>query len=140
MTDAGYDFFEHTADVGMRVYGASPRELFAQAAKGMTALLVESGPLEAETSRPIALRAENAEALFRAWLGELLFWFATDRFVPVEVAFEVVTPTEAKGQVRGTRFDPTRHAPGTEIKGLTYHQFELKQIADGWEARVIFDV
>ena len=140
MSDAGYDFFEHTADVGMRVYGASLRELFAQAAKGLTSLLVESSPIHSSQTRSVMLQAASVEDLFCAWLKELLFWFATDRFLPAEVAFETVTATQLSGRVSGERFDPARHRAGTEVKGLTYHQFEVKPIANGWEARVIFDV
>jgi len=140
MTNAGYDFFEHTADVGMRIYGASLRELFAHAAKGLTALWVDSSPIASSETRPVTLTAGSVEELFRAWLKELLFWFATDRFLPAEVAFETVTPTQLIGRVSGERFDPTRHAAGTEVKGLTYHQFGITQIANGWEARVIVDV
>ncbi len=140
MVEQGYEFFEHTADVGMRVYGASLRELFAYAAKGLTTLWVESSSIASSETRPITLTADSVEELFGAWLKELLFWFATDRFLPAEAAFETVTPTQLTGRVSGERFDPARHAAGTEVKGLTYHQFEIKHIANGWEARVIFDV
>ena len=33
----GYEFFEHTADAGVRVYGKTLRELFVNAAAGLTA-------------------------------------------------------------------------------------------------------
>lgn len=140
MPDKPYEFFEHTADTGVRVYGKTLTDLFINAAQGVVSLLVENSPIAVTETRPVALTASSAEGLLRAWLKELLFWFATDRFLPGDYHLDTVTPTELRGRVLGERFDPARHQAGTEVKGVTYHQFMVKELASGWEARVIFDV
>lgn len=138
--EPGYEFFEHTADTGVRVYGKTLRDLLIHAAQSLVSLLIENSPIAVTETRPVALTASSAEGLLRAWLKELLFWFATDRFLPGEYHLETVTPTELRGRVLGERFDPARHAQGTEIKGVTYHQFRVEQTSSGWEAELIFDV
>ena len=40
----------------------------------------------------------------------------------------------------GESFDLTRHGLRIEIKTPTYHQYELKQTEDGWQALLVLDV
>ncbi|MBI2105012.1 MAG: archease [Candidatus Omnitrophica bacterium] len=138
--DTGYEFFEHTADVGMRASGGSLAELFAHAARGLVALVAEDSAIRPAETRAVRLRAASVEALLRAWLSELLMWFDTDRFLPAEYALGAVSATALEGEVRGERFDPARHTYGTEVKGVTRHQFRVEQRDGGWTANVIFDV
>ena len=140
MSDKGYEFFEHTADTGLKAYGRTLEELFANAARGLVELLVEDSPIAATDTRMMALSAPSLEALLQRWLKELLFWFATDRFLPASYHFDIVSETELRGRILGERFDPARHHQGTEVKGITYHQFRVAQTPGGWEADVIFDV
>jgi SHS2 domain-containing protein len=136
----GYEFFEHTADAGVRIFGATLNELFVHASQGLKELLVEDSLIAAKEPRPVNLNAGAVEALLQTWLKELLFWFATDRFLPAQYRLDVVEATRLQGEVVGERFDPARHAQGTEVKGVTYHQLQVKQTDQGWEAQVIFDV
>ena len=144
MTESGYEYFEHTADVGLRVWGRSLDELFVNAARGMIGLLVEQPPTEGPETHPILLEADTPEALLRLWLKELLFWFQSDKFVSavchIQVAQETLERSTLRGWIDGARFDAKKHVPGTEIKGVTYHNYQLQQIDDGWKAEVIFDV
>ena len=78
--------------------------------------------------------------LLLAWLQELLFWFSTDRFLPVEFALDEVTPTVLRGQLRGDTFDPTRHAQGREVKAITHHLLEVRQRDGIWYGQVIVDI
>ncbi len=137
---SGYEFFEHTADVGLRAYGSSLTELFTHAAQGMAALLVERNQAGSRDTRALALQADSVDALLRAWLKELLFWFQTERFVASVYHIDRITLTEIRARVHGGTFNPDRDAPGTEIKGLTFHQFRVNHVRDGWEAELIFDV
>ena len=140
MSDKGYEFFEHTADAGLKVYGRTLEELFVNAAQGLVALLVEGSPITATETRMIALSAPSLAALLQRWLKELLFWFATDRFLPALYHLDAVTDTELRGRILGERFDPSRHAQGVEVKGVTYHDYRVQKRGDRWEASVIFDV
>ena len=102
--------------------------------------MAEDSALRPVEARAVRLRAASVEALLHAWLTELLVWFDTDRFLPVEYALGSVSATALEGEVRGERFDPARHTSGAEVKGVTRHQFRVQQHAGRWEAQVIFDV
>ena len=139
MVESGYEFFEHTADIGVRVWGGTVAQLLTQAAKALTGVLVTESPVAAAESRPIVLNAVSTDALLLLWLNELLFWFATDRFLVADCQIET-TDTRVTGQVLGERFDAKRHAHGTEVKGVTHHQLQVERTSHGWHAELIFDV
>ena len=139
MTPKGYEFFDHTADIGIRAKGATLTELFAHLADGLLELIAEDSVLQPKTSRAIQLSADDATALLLAWLQELLFWFSTDRFLAVDYALEV-TPTSLRGSVRGDIFDPARHAQGREVKAITRHMLEVQQANGEWCGQVIVDI
>ena len=136
MPNPGYEFFEHTADTGLRVCGTTLPELFAHAAAGLTALLVGDSPVALSQSKPIALSRHSVDALLRAWLAELLFGFSSERFLPGECRFETLTETELRGRVVGERFDSSRHVFSTEVKGITRHRLSVKLVDGRWQAQV----
>lgn len=139
-SDKGYEFFEHTADTGLRAYGATLEELFVHAAQGLIALLVEDSSISPKEARPIMLSADSEEELLRAWLKELLFWFTTDHFLPGTYEVDEIAGGSLRARLTGERFDPSRHMHGVEVKGVTYHEFRLTKTPGGWEASVIFDI
>ncbi len=139
-TQHGYEFFEHTADVGLRAFGSTREELFLHAARGLVELLIEDSPVASTESKAIRLQEKSIEELLKRWLKELLFTFHTEHFLPAGCTFDALTDTELRGSLHGERFDPAKHRQGTEVKGVTSHQFHVQQTAHGWEASVIFDV
>ncbi len=137
---AGYEFFEHTADVGIAAHGATLAELFEGAARGLVELIAENSALEAKETRRLTVSADDAAQLLWRWLNELLFWFSTDRFLPVQYDLETVTPTSLRGRVTGERFDPARHVQGREVKAITRHLLQVEQRDGTWSAQVIVDI
>jgi len=136
----GYEFFEHTADVGMRASGTTLAELFVQCAKGWVALLAEDSRIEPSESRPVELHAASVDALLLAWLTQLIVWFDAEQFLPSEFVLTDVTEQTLRGHVQGERFDLARHTSGVEIKGVTRHEFQVARANGGWTAQLIFDV
>ena len=135
-----FEFFDHTADVGVLITGKTLAELFTHAACALVSLWVEDSPVHSTQQRPIVLQADSVEALLRAWLTQLILWFDSERFVPSTYTLNNVSPTFLQGNIGGELFDPKRHRCGVEVKGVTRHQFEVKRLNDHWEARLILDV
>ena len=139
-TPPRYEFFDHTADIGIRASAPSLEALFIQLARGLTALIAEDSTVASGETRPIRLEAPDAEALLLKWLQELLFWFSADGFLAAEYALSEVTPTSLGGLVRGERFDPARHQQGREVKAITRHLLEVRQEDGAWRGQVIVDI
>ena len=138
--EKGYEFVEHTADVGIRARAPTLRQLFIAMAQGLVELLAEDSQLAPMTARPIELTAADTDSLLLAWLQELLFWFSVERFLPVEYALDEVAPRSLRGLLRGDVFDPNRHVQGREVKAITRHLLSVRQEADGWVGDVIVDI
>ena len=136
----GYEFFDHTADVGIHAWGRTLQDVFGQGALALRELVVERSAVRAVTRRPVSLEGDDEARLFQQWLTELLFWFSTDKFLPAEWEFTTLTPTRLEGTVAGEPFDVARHAQGQEVKAITLHELALERTPDGWDARVIVDV
>ena len=149
-----FEELEHTADVGLRIFGASLPDLFANAAEGMFSLIGDASfpphelrpltfqiPAEADTSGQAAGQEtpSGCETLLCQWLQRLLREFNIRSFYPVKFQVEVGVAGCAAAVYGGT-FNPSIHTFHTEIKGVTFHGLRVDKIGSGWQAEVIFDV
>jgi SHS2 domain-containing protein len=135
-----YELFEHTADLGLRVRAPDLNSLFADAARGLCAMVVENpDDVRPVASRTIEIAGTGRDYLLFDWLNELLYLCDTQHLVFSECAVEV-SETGLKALVQGEQLDPARHRPTHEVKAITYHHLKLEQTADGWLAEVIVDI
>lgn len=136
-----WEFFEHTADIGVRIYGATLPELFVNAARAMYAALGELKKTDTGKQKSIELHAGSVEDLLHDWLAELLFEVEANRALYDEFDIQQVGPRTLRGELRGGLIDFAQSQTNEEIKAVTYHQLRVEQLADGrWRANVIFDV
>lgn len=138
-----YEFLKHTADVAVRVFGRSLKDLFESAAWAMFAVLLEKtkNRLGAVlTEKEISVSGETPEDLLKGWLDELLFFSASQRLVLVRVKSIDVGDGVMKALVLFDVFDGEYYALKDEIKAVTYHELEVRKVGNRWQAHVIFDV
>lgn len=143
-----YERTGHAADVGLRVRGRTPRELFTHAALGLFDLMTDIRAIrnELDEGRPgirrsIILRGSGTGGLLFAWLRELLFIFSARRIAFARFRFLRLTARELKVSAVGRKFDPACHQQKLEVKAVTYHRFRVSRDKDkGWTAEIIFDV
>jgi len=135
-----YTLFDHTADAGLQVSAPDLPTLFADAARGLSALIIEN-PQDIQPRVPdeIRIEGEQTDFLLFDWLNELLYRFDTGQMLFGEFSI-AVDPRGLVARVKGEKFDPARHRAAHEVKAITYHQLGVEQTADGWEARVIVDI
>lgn len=136
----GYTIIEHPADVGVEARGDTLEEVFRQAVAGFVGLILESGPVEADTPKTVTLTGTDVENLMVRWLSEFLFLFDTEQFIPSGVQFLSLTPKTLHAVVKGDYLDPARHTVRLDVKAVTYHQLCVKQEKNGFLARVFFDI
>ena|SRR3990172_8848015 len=134
----GHEILEHTADLGIRCWGATASEVFEQAAWGLAGVLGvrAEGP---GRGRMVVAEATDEAALLVAFLDELLFVHETEDagFAAIEV--QQLSPTEVHARVE---LVPLEAPPeGVHVKAATYHELRLAVREDGiTEARVFLDV
>jgi SHS2 domain-containing protein len=140
MSTAGWEHFEVEADVGVRGWGPTRGEAFAQATLGVFALVVTPDQVQAREHREVRAQADTPEALLVAWIDESLYVHEIEGFVVGSVELTTCTDTLAHGLLHGEPLDPGRHRVGTVVKGATYHQVGVASQHGVWETRVIVDV
>ena len=136
-----YEYLEHTADMGLLVWGKSLSELLRNAAQGLFETIAVVETIDETESIKIQLTAESVEELFVAWLDELIFRHETEEIFFKRADIHRCSKTEMSATVYGELVNFDKHEVYTEIKSVTYHQLEVLQKPDGsWRAQVIFDL
>lgn len=135
-----YRTLSHTADLGLRIWGGSREELFANAARALTATMVDRRGLRRAASREISVEAPDLEALLVAWLNYLLYLYDVEGFLGRDFTITRLTPEHLSARAWGEPFDPSRHIAKTAVKAATYHRLEITRVDDGWRATVILDL
>jgi len=135
-----FEFFEHTADLGLRIRAPDLDTLFIEAVRALFSAIVEDlGAIEPRRRVEIELRADANDYLLFDWLNELLFRFDTEQMI--FGAFEAhICAGELKGAAMGEPQDRTRHVLSHEVKAITYHGLKVEQVTEGWLAEVIVDI
>ncbi len=137
-----YDFFETTGDVGILVYGRSLNELFQNGGLGLFDIITDVKEI-IEIEKDVELKCDSLERLFINWLNELIFLFDAEGFVARKINVNVSQKNEIfslDAKLMGYYFDEERDEKKLLIKAATYHGFYLKENAEGFETKVLFDI
>jgi SHS2 domain-containing protein len=137
-----FELLDHTADAGLRVTAKDLDALFADAAAGLTAVLVDDRDAIREVeSAAVQVSAPRVDDLLHDWLAEVLFLFQTRRLIGRRFGAAVDSVRgAASGTVFGERYDEARHGAGLDVKAVTYHGLKVERVAEGYSAEVILDV
>jgi SHS2 domain-containing protein len=135
-----YRVFDHTADLGVEIYGKTVKDLFANAAFAVFDILTDLNRVRAIEEKKITVEGEGWEDLLINYLREVLYLFNGEGLLLKEFSIIDIDPHHLRGKVSGEVFDPLKHRMNKEIKAVTYHQITVRETPDGWVGRVIFDV
>jgi SHS2 domain-containing protein len=135
-----YRLIDHTADLGVEVYGADVNLLFVNAAQAMFDQMVENSGTDITRRISLSIEGRDRPDLMVNWLRELLFLFNGQNLLLEKVQIVKLTPTRLTAELGLGPFDAARHVFKNEIKAVTYHQVEVVPVENGWRARVIFDL
>ena len=135
-----YEVLEHTADVGLRIYGGTLAELFANAGRGLMALAMEPQPIQETERLPLSASGSDTEQLLVNWLSEILYHMDAKGWMFSRFAIRKCSPTAVAGEGLGERRDAASRRRAVAVKAVTYHQLSVRKTADGWQATVYFDI
>lgn len=135
-----YKTFDHTADLGIEVYGKDQRELFVNAARALFDLITDLDKIEAKTSLTLNIEAVDREDLLVSWLRELLYFHQSEGYLLNDFVLQDLEEQSLRATAKGEVYEPNRHEILREIKAVTYHQLKITQEKEGWVARMVFDI
>jgi len=139
-TSNGHRLVEHTADIGISFWGATPADLFREAALGLLEVMLGPVHVSGNEALQIELHRNSLEELLVAWLNELLFQFEIRGFLPGAFVFEQIGPNSLRVRLTGGPYDAHRWPLERQVKAATYHQLQIERQQGGWQATVYLDL
>ena len=131
-----FEEIEHTADRAFLVRGRNLAELLKNAAHAMRALDNPSSGGELPVRREVEIEGVDRETLLVNWLNEILFLEQIHHEVYEGFHIFEVRDNHLRAQLNG-RSSSDRI---THIKAATFHNLDVKQTPEGFEATVVLDV
>lgn len=137
-----YEFFEHTADMGVRAFGEILTEAFENIAYGMFKLMYK----KIENVKPTAnvkieCHSYDVEPLLVEWLNSLLYESDVRNIIFSHFYIKDLNLTtytliaEASGQKYSKKFKPQ-----IEVKAATYSELKIRQINNVYVAQCVLDI
>lgn len=131
-----FEIIDHIADVRLRVRASSIEELFADAMRGMFAVM-RAHPGETRVERSVAvLDAADTTSLLIDFLNEVLHRANVAQEMFDEARFTRLDATSCEAVLSG-------FAPATfeeDVKAVTYHEAEVRKVTDEWTTMIVFDL
>lgn len=126
--------------MGVRGWGRTRDEAFAQAALALTAVVTDPALVAPRACVQVACEATDDEMLLYEWLNAVVYQMATRKmlFARFEVESEGL---RLRGEMRGEAVEMGRHQPAVEVKAATVTCLRVAHEPDGtWTAQCVVDV
>jgi SHS2 domain-containing protein len=136
----GFELVDHTADIGLRVWGPTAEDVFEEAGRGLFSLVCDPLHVGELETLDLELEAEAMDLLLAAWLNELLYVFETRRLVLSEFEVRELGERRLRARVAGEPLDVRRHVMCGGVKAATLHELRLERTDQGWEGFILLDV
>jgi SHS2 domain-containing protein len=133
-----FELIEHTADIGLKAYGQSLPEAFANAACGMFSIIADLEEIQEIILRRVEIDETDVENLLFEWLNRLLYYFDVEGIIFKRFDIVEFTEKHLAAECRGEKYDASRHHLKLGVKSATYHMLEVDRAKN--QVRVIFDV
>ncbi|BCX88398.1 tRNA nucleotidyltransferase [Methylomarinovum tepidoasis] len=143
MAEAGWEHFEHMADIGVRGWGPTLEEAFAQAALALTAVTTDPARVEPRQAVTIELERDDdgdLELLLVDFLDAVIYEMAVRKMLFSRFDVEI-DDRRLRATLWGEPVDRARHQPAVEVKGATFTELKVTRSDDGrWIAQCVLDV
>jgi len=135
-----FRFIDHTADVGVVIFGESLPALFQHAAQSFFSVLTELKNIHESESRSFSLDAPGLEELLVSWLNEFLYLFETQGLLFSRFEIKNLSSEHLEAIAWGEKYTKDRHPIKRIIKAVTFHQLAIQKEDDIWKTQLIFDL
>ncbi|MCX8044960.1 MAG: archease [Desulfobacterota bacterium] len=135
-----YERIDHTADLGIRVFGQTPAELFEHAGFALFDCITDITRIAVQEKRSFSLQRDSLEELLVEWLNELLFVYDTEQMLFASFSVTLPTCMSLRATVGGEQYRTGAHVIKKYIKAATYHNLAITCCQGIWQATIVFDV
>jgi len=139
-----YKTIDHTADIAIEISGSSLEDLFHTAWQAWYETVLGGLKVHSKVRKNIKLRAATTEELLVSFLGEINYWLLVKKWIAAKI--EQLEFSTGNGLliletvVSGQSLNSDKHELQVEVKAVTFHQMEIKQLDNNFSTRLVFDV
>jgi SHS2 domain-containing protein len=136
-----YKILDHTADIGIEVWGKTKKDALANTVEAMFDLLADSNNVSEVQTKQLTISGVDMADMLINLLREALYLFHAEAWLCKKCEILELNKEKIVAKLSGEPYDAKKHQLKMEIKAVTYHTLKIEQVAEkGWRARVIFDV
>lgn len=143
-----FEQLSHTADIKIRVYGSTLKDLFRNAVIGMFQVIhpiVQGCHLKDDRlvcdqlpiARDVSISSIDVSALLVDFLSEALYLSDVHDEAYLDATIIALDSTAINATLHGIKISGFE---GVEIKAVTYHDLQVKEIEGEWQADIVFDI
>ena len=143
-----FEILPHTADIKIRVYGKTKKDLFRNAVAGMfqaiRPIVSECDEVDDRIVCPelpehhqIETEASDEKSLLVDFLSDALYLSDVYNEAYFDATIDELSERHIKATVHGVQVTGFEVV---EIKAVTYHELDIKQVDDCWQADIVFDI
>ncbi len=138
-----YRFLEDVAiaDSAFEAEADSLEDLFRTCAIATFEVMAETSTIELKSKEDVELAGDNPDELLFDWLAELIYLKDSKSmlFGRFDVRIEQTDGFKLTASAWGEPADQKKHKVRVDVKAVTYHLLEVKQVDDKWMAKVVLD-
>ncbi|MCD6569970.1 MAG: archease [Deltaproteobacteria bacterium] len=132
----GYQYIDHTADLGIKVTSPDIKGLFEEAALAVVKIMGGAAKHKKISLSVTVDGLDRVDTLVR-WLQEIIYLIAVKDIRIADLEITYIDDTRLEALVKGIY---SHSGLSTEIKAVTYHNLEIKKRHDNlYEVAIIFD-
>jgi len=136
-----YEFFDHTADIGIKAYGRDLNEAFENAALAVFEVMTDTSKVEPKESREIEIDGMDLENLLYRWIESLLVYYDSELFLFGKFKVKIDLENLRLNAIAwGEKFNPDKHERRTVVKAVTYHEMSIVKTNNGYELTFVVDI
>ncbi len=138
-----HKFIDHTADIAVQITADSFEELIQESLIAFNESVLDSVDKNSEEELKIDIQDSSREGLLVSFLNEINFLLTVKKWISKSVD-EIVIKYETDNfemscKIKGSRLNDNVDMK-EEIKSVTYHQMEIKEMDGQYSTLIVFDI
>lgn len=134
-----YEYFEATADIGLKAYGKDRNEAFENAGLAIFNIISDTSGIDALREIEFEVTSEDEVSLLYGYLEELLFYHEIEFMLFSEFHVKIDENLHLKAKIIGEEINWDKHERKSEIKAITFHKMDVRK-TDHVEVQAIVDL
>ncbi len=135
-----YEQTDHTADIGLKIFGNSLPDLFANAGYALCDTLADLSKVKTVNKDTFSLQRDSVEELLVEWMGALLFSFETENMIFSRFNILSMNKNSLSAEAEGEIFNNDIHTIKDVLKAVSYQNLKVEKTEGLWQAKVVLDI